>query len=117
MRRLPTPWFLVPVLAAGVLGAVLGREVARVTCSFGSGAGDAAPGCPGFEWSAAIIGALVAAAGVAIVVNLALRSLAEWRETRAAEEEALRASPAPEPTAEPAPDNTSASHEEDPPAS
>lgn len=114
MRRLPTPWFLIPVLAAGVLGAVLGREVARVTCSFGSGATEGAQGCPSFEWTAAIIGALVAAAGVAVVVNLALRSLAEWRETREAE------GAAPEVTGEPAPntpatDKTSSLPEEDPP--
>ncbi len=83
MRRLPTPWFLVPVLVAGVLGAVLGREVARVTCSFGTGLLEPdPPRCPGFEIAAAVIGAIVAIAGVAVVVNLALRSLAEWRELR-----------------------------------
>ncbi len=88
MRRLPNPWFLLPVLAAAALGGLLGREVARVTCSFGSDALEAGrAGCPGFEVFAAIAGALVAAAGVAVVVTLAIRSLAEWRETREAEQE------------------------------
>ncbi len=83
MTRLPSPWFLLPVLAATALGGLLGREVARVTCSFGSGAVETGrQGCPGFEVFAAIAGALVAAFGVAVVVTLAIRSLAEWRETR-----------------------------------
>ncbi len=83
MRRLPNPWFLVPSLLAGVAGAVLGREVARVTCTFGS----TATGCPGFEVAGAIIGGITAFLGVAVVVNLALRSIAEWRESSAAQAE------------------------------
>ncbi len=76
MRRLPNPWFLVPSVVAGILGALLGKEIARVTCTFGS---DSA-GCPGFELGAAIAGGVTAFLGVAVVVNLALRSIAEWRE-------------------------------------
>lgn len=84
MRRLPNPWFLIPSLLAGLLGALLGREIARVTCTFGS----ESTGCPGFETTAAILGGITAFLGVAVVVNLALRSLAEWRENVDAREEA-----------------------------
>ncbi len=94
MRRLPNPWFLLPVLGAAALGALLGREVARVTCSFGADAVETGrQGCPGFEVVAAIGGAIVAAVGVAVVVTLAIRSLAEWRETRAAEAESETSEP------------------------
>lgn len=80
MRRLPSPWFLVPLIAAGIFGAITGRTVARVSCVVGEG--PPGSGCPGAEVVAAIGGAVIAMVGVAVVVALALLSLAEWRETQ-----------------------------------
>ena len=79
MKRLPNPWFLIPVLVAGVVGAVLGREVARVTCTFGSAG---STGCPGLEITAAVVGGVVGLLGVGVMLVLAFRSIAEWREAQ-----------------------------------
>ena len=79
MRRLPNPWFVIPVLLAGVVGAVLGREVARVTCTFGSAD---STGCPGLELMAGIVGGIVGLFGVGVMLVLAFRSIAEWREAQ-----------------------------------
>jgi hypothetical protein len=95
VRRLPNPWFLIPVAIAALVGAVLGREVARVTCTFGS---TDSTGCPGLEISAAVVGGLVGLFGVAVMLVLAFRSIAEWREAQA------KGRPPPEPGCEAEPD-------------
>jgi hypothetical protein len=70
-RRTPNPWIAVPVLAAAVLGAVLGWTVTGVNCL--------PERCTGIAVVVAIISALAAGAGVLVVVVLAYRSIAEWR--------------------------------------
>ena len=84
-RRLPNAWFLVPLVIAGVVGAVTGRSVARVSCVVGDGPGGS--GCVGTEVLAAVIGAILAMVGVAVVVVLALMSIAEWRRAQEKGEE------------------------------
>ncbi len=78
MKRYPNPWFFLPVVAAGVAGALIGRNFARVAC-LPVEADAVAAGCGGRELLWAVLGALGAAVGVAVVIVLAIRSLAEWR--------------------------------------
>ena len=71
MTRLPNPWVAIPVLLSGVAGGVVGYLVTDASCAPRSCATAAAI-------TAAITG-LVIAAGVGVVVVLALRSLDEHR--------------------------------------
>ena len=81
MRRLPNPWFLLPATIAAVIGALVGWRVAYVTCTVDPEQVEAgARGCLGQEIAYAAIGAVVAFIGVGVVLVLAFRSLAEWRE-------------------------------------
>jgi hypothetical protein len=58
------------IILAGVCGALIGRSIVTVGCH-GSCATPRAAGT--------LVGAIVAAGGVAIVVVLVLRALGEWR--------------------------------------
>ena len=60
----------VAVVVAGLSGAAIGFGLVDIGCS-----GD----CGTLSGLAALIGALVAAGGVAIVAVLLLRSMAEWK--------------------------------------
>ena len=85
MRRLPNLWFLIPAVFAAVVGAFVGRTVARVMCTieptqFETGV----RGCVGLEVGLAILVAIIAFAGVAVVLTLSFRSLAEWNDLREA---------------------------------
>lgn len=79
MRRWPNPWIAVPSLLAGALAAWLGGTITAVSCRYQELDGTIVT-CPG--WTAAIaIGAfLTVTLGVAVVMVLVYRSLAEWRE-------------------------------------
>lgn len=79
MKRL-NPWFVVPVLVAGIAGALIGRNVARVACAPVSDDATCDPGTS--EIVLAVIGAVVAIVGVGVVVALVILSLAEWRRTK-----------------------------------
>jgi len=84
MRRWPNPWILVPSVIAAVIGGLVGRRVAYVSCSVDPDQVAAGTeGCAGLEVAFAVIGAAVAFVGVAVVMVLAVRSLAEWREAQA----------------------------------
>lgn len=75
MRRVPNPWIAIPALLLGLLAGALGWVVTDVSCS----QGDGSP-CPGWSvlWSAvAFLGVTI---GVALVLVLVYRSLAEWHE-------------------------------------
>lgn len=61
------------VVAAGILGGVIGWGYASVSCE---GA------CSLPLVTGALVGAAVAAAGVGVVAVLALRAMAEWRRPR-----------------------------------
>ncbi len=74
MRRL-NPWVAVPSLGAGLLGGILGWVVTDVSCR--------PEGC--LVWAAliAVAAFLVVTLGMAVVMVLVLRSLAEHREATA----------------------------------
>jgi hypothetical protein len=84
--RLPNPWILIPTALAAVGGAVVGYFVTDASCSPES--------CVPLASGVAVIAAALTAAGVAVVIGLALQSLSEWRDhadrritTRVEEEE------------------------------
>ena len=71
------PWFAFPVLAAGAAGALIGRNIARVNCAPVDPEAVCDSGTS--EVILAIVAAIVAMAGVAVVIVLVISSLAEWR--------------------------------------
>jgi len=73
-RRLPNPWIAVPVLTAGVAGAVVGYLIGDASCAPGS--------CPLAASISALLVGLVIAGGVAVVAVLALKSFDEHRAHR-----------------------------------
>lgn len=77
MRRLPNPWIAIPALVIGGLAGALGWVVTDVSCRQG---GQAANSCSG--WAALVAAAtfLTVTVGVALVLVLVYRSLAEWRQ-------------------------------------
>ena len=82
MSRRPNPWIAVPSLLAGGISGALGWIVTSVSCT-----ADVAPGvpglpCPGWATTFAIIGFVGGTIGMAIVVVLAFRSLAEYDAAR-----------------------------------
>lgn len=81
MRRRPNPWIVVPSLALGLLAAVLGWLVTDVSCRQSSAIGVAEP-CPGWSVVFSVISFLVVTVGVAVLLVLVFRSLAEWQERR-----------------------------------
>ena len=70
MRR-PNIWVATPTTLAGVAGGIVGYAVADASCAPGS--------CTAAAVAFAILGAIVSLVGVAVVVVLAVRSVAEWR--------------------------------------
>jgi hypothetical protein len=79
--RRPSLWFVIPTVAAAIIGAVVGWRVAYVSCSVDPDAvAEGTRGCLGTEIAFGTLGAVVAFLGVGVVMVLAIRSLAEWRE-------------------------------------
>lgn len=70
-RRLPNPWIAIPGLAAGALAAALGWIITDISCRPGS--------CPALAVTAAAVGFLAGALGMAVVLVLVFRSIAEWK--------------------------------------
>lgn len=83
MRRRPNPWILWPALIMGLLAGGLGWVVTDLVCRdpFLS---DTGAGCPGWAALAAAVSFTAVTVGVAIVLVLVFRSIAEWRERRRA---------------------------------
>ncbi len=81
MRRYPNPWIAIPALVLGALGAVLGWVVTDVSCRQPV-AGGAVGSCPGWAALVSTISFLGVTIGVALMLSLVFRSLAEWRERR-----------------------------------
>lgn len=79
MRRRPNPWIAVPSLALGLIAGGLGYAVTDVSCRQPDISGLARP-CPGWAGLAAVLSFLLVTAGVALILALVFRSLAEWRE-------------------------------------
>ena len=79
MRRRPNPWIAVPSLALGLLAGALGWVVTEVSCRQPDDAGGFTT-CAGWAALAAILSFIAVTAGVALLLVLVYRSLAEWRE-------------------------------------
>lgn len=79
MRRRPNPWIAVPSLLLGALAAVLGWIVTDVSCRVPAGTGSYTT-CVGWAAVIATVSFLVVTLGVALILVLVYRSLAEWRE-------------------------------------
>lgn len=86
MRHRPNPWIAIPSLLASTVAGALGWIVTDLSCRRATPSG-AVESCPG--WAAVIaVGAfLVVTVGVAVVMVLVARSLAEHREATARGEE------------------------------
>ena len=72
MRRV-NPWVLIPVVLATLAGGVVGALVTQVSCAPGS--------CLPAAIGVGVLSAIAAFVGVGIVVVLAVRSLAEWKQS------------------------------------
>ena len=79
MKRRPNPWIVIPALLAGALAAWLGGTVTAVSCRYQDVDGTVVT-CPGWTATVAVLSFLTVAIGVAVVMVLVYRSLAEWRE-------------------------------------
>lgn len=77
--RLPNPWIAVPSLVAGGIAAWVGYVVTDVSCRVDLGDGTIAS-CPGWSVGIAAASFLIATLGMAVVIDLVYRSLAESRE-------------------------------------
>ncbi|MGB8361885.1 MAG: hypothetical protein WCE80_10860 [Acidimicrobiia bacterium] len=81
MRRLPNPWIAIPAILLGALAAALGWVVTDVSCRQPVAGAVSAP-CYGWAVLIATVSFLVVTIGVALMLVLVFRSLAEWRERR-----------------------------------
>jgi hypothetical protein len=81
MRRRPNPWIAVPSVALGILAGALGWVVTDVSCRQPDGTGGFTT-CTGWAVLAALASFIVVTVGVALILVLVYRSLAEWRESK-----------------------------------
>lgn len=79
MKRRPNPWIVVPSLALGLLAGALGWVVTDVSCRQPNPAGTIGS-CTGWAAFFAIVSFVAVTIGVALMLILVYRSLAEWRE-------------------------------------
>ena len=79
MRRRPNAWIAVPSLVLGVLAGILGWVVTDVSCRRGDVSG-AVTSCDGWAALIAVVSFLVVTVGVAVLLVLVFRSLAEWQQ-------------------------------------
>lgn len=86
VRRRPNPWIVVPALVSGLLAAWLGGSITAISCRYPQPDGTVAGSCPGWTTSVAVLSFLIVGFGVAVVLVLVYRSLAEWRELKEAEQ-------------------------------
>ena len=77
MRR-PNPWIAIPALSLGLLAGVLGWVVTDVSCR-AVDAARAGSACPGWTTAISLLSFVAVTIGVALVLVLVYRSLAEWR--------------------------------------
>jgi hypothetical protein len=81
MRRRPNPWIAVPALGLGLLAGALGWVVTDVSCRQPDASGGFTT-CAGWAALVAVVSFLVVTVGVALVLVLVYRSIAEWRATQ-----------------------------------
>jgi len=79
LRRRPNPWITIPSLVLGALAAALGWIVTDVSCRVPDPGGGYTT-CAGWATVVAIASFLAVTIGVALILVLVYRSLAEWRE-------------------------------------
>jgi hypothetical protein len=79
LRRRPNPWILVPSLVAGLVAGWLGGTVTSVSCRYQELDGTLVT-CPGWTTVVSVFSFIVVGLGVAVVLVLVYRSIAEWRE-------------------------------------
>lgn len=79
MRRLPNPWIAIPSVVAGALAAVIAGIVTDVSCRYATSDGTVVR-CPGWTATVAVAAFLLVTIGMAVVLVLVYRSLAEHRE-------------------------------------
>lgn len=79
MRRLPNPWIAIPSLLAATLAGALGWVVTDLSCRQ-SGSPEAESSCSGWATLVSGVAFLAVGIGVALVLVLVYRSLAEWQE-------------------------------------
>lgn len=79
MKRRPNPWIVIPALVAGGLAAWLGGTVTAVSCRYRELDGTIVT-CPGWTTAVSVLSFLIVGFGVAVVLVLVYRSVAEWRE-------------------------------------
>lgn len=77
--RLPNPWIAVPSLVLGLIAAALGWVVTDISCRQPDVDG-VVGSCNGWAAFFAILSFLSVTIGVALMLVLVFRSLAEWRE-------------------------------------
>ena len=80
MRRRPNPWIVVPAVVTGLIAGAVAWVVTSVSCSDDIAQGVGA--CPGLATGVSIVTFLAATIGMAVVVVLVFRSLAEYDEAR-----------------------------------
>lgn len=83
MRRRPNPWIVLPAVVSAVIAAWLGGTVTAVSCRYQQADGTIVT-CPGWTATVAVLSFLVIGLGVAVVLVLVYRSLAEWQEQKEA---------------------------------
>jgi hypothetical protein len=81
MRRRPNPWIAIPSLGIGLLAGVLGWIVTEVSCRQPDGGGGFTT-CAGWAALVAVVAFLAVTVGVALILVLVYRSLAEWQESK-----------------------------------
>jgi membrane protein implicated in regulation of membrane protease activity len=81
LTRRPNPWIVIPALVAGAIAAWLGGTITAVSCRYRDVDGTIVT-CPGWTATVGVLSFLVVAVGVAVVMVLVYRSLAEWQEQR-----------------------------------
>lgn len=79
MRRRPNPWILIPALVSGGVAAWLGGTVTAVSCRYQEVDGTIVT-CPGWTAAISVLSFLMVGLGMAVVLVLVYRSIAEWRE-------------------------------------
>lgn len=84
-RWAPNPWITIPSLAIGALGAWITYLVMDLSCRVDSDG--VVESCTGLALTLAVVVFVLAAAGMAIVLVLVYRSIAEYREATAGGEE------------------------------
>ena len=80
MRR-PNPWIAIPSVALGLLAGFLGWFVTDLSCTTSDPTNAVTP-CPGWSTLMALVAFLAVTIGMAMVLVLVFKSLAEWREAQ-----------------------------------